>query len=257
MPNAAGTPTMHHVEKTLSILRLIPKGIRWEQDGDVVEGFHALRPHHLAEPTGGLLDPMSLASQTHPTTLPKILENTTINTVNDGVYWSSMSKAKGNSGERELCSKLKAIFGGSFIRVPNSGAFTGGKNAVRREVLSDGQIRSSKGDIIPPDFMPKLVLEVKWYKEFRFHQLLQPGGCVQLDGWILQSMDAIDEGDLWFVAFKINLRGWFIAIPRDTSEGYALGNHAIYTCKGYGDMLVTEAETFLAANRDLILARSA
>jgi hypothetical protein len=167
-----------------------------------------------------------------------------------------MSKRKGNSGELELCKKLKEIFGGSFIRVPNSGAFTGGKNAFRKELLSEGQNRNSKGDIIPPDFMPKLVLESKFYKDFRFHQLLQPGPCVQLDDWIGQSLDANDPGDVWFVCFKINLRGWYIAVPFETSSEYEFENHVHYTGE-HGKFIVTSALEFFAANRDVILRQTA
>ncbi len=166
-----------------------------------------------------------------------------------------MSKAKGNRGELELCKKLSAIFGGSFIRVPNSGAFTGGKNAFRKQTLSDGQNRASKGDIIPPDFMSKLVLEAKWYKDFRFHQLIQPGNCTQLDEWIGQALDAVDAGDLWFVAFKINLRGWYIAIPHEGSDAYAFGNHCVYTGQ-FGKFVVTEALEFFETNREIILEHS-
>jgi hypothetical protein len=168
-----------------------------------------------------------------------------------------MSKQKGNTGERELCKHLKEIFGGSFIRVPNSGAFTGGKNAVRKEELSEGQVRASKGDIIPPDFMPKLVLECKWYKDLRFHQLVVPGGCPQLDDWIEQSLDAVDADDVWFVVFKINLRGWFIAVPSDTASRYVFqGSHALYEGE-HGPFHVTEALSFFANNREAILTLTA
>src|SRR5690606_18510619 len=97
---------------------------------------------------------------------------------------------------------LSELFGGSFIRSANSGAFIGGKNAARKSNLSEGQIKGLKGDIVPPDDMPRLVLEAKFYADFRFHQLLQPGPQPVLDEWIAQAMDAIDEGDLWFVCFK-------------------------------------------------------
>lgn len=167
-----------------------------------------------------------------------------------------MSKAKGNSGERELCKKLGEVFGGSFIRVPNSGAFTGGKNAFRKATLSDIQNRTSKGDIIPPDFMPRLVLEAKWYKDFRFHQLITPGGCPQLDDWIGQAKDAIDDGDVWFVTFKINLRGWYIAVPEDMAQHYDFGNHARYTGL-HGTFRVCELDEFVTANRDILLKLTA
>ena len=162
------------------------------------------------------------------------------------------SKSKGNRGELELCKKLSVIFSGSFMRVPNSGAFTGGKNAIRKETLSANQTRATKGDIIPPDFMPKLVLENKFYKDFRFHQLMQPGECPQLDDWIGQALDAVDAGDIWYVTFKINLRGWFIAVPFEGSDQYVFENHCVYTGK-YGKFIVTEGISFFENNRETIL----
>src|SRR6202008_1343546 len=148
------------------------------------------------------------------------------------------------------------IFGGSFIRVPNSGAFIGGKNAIRRDILSAGQVRSAKGDIIPPDFMPKLVLESKWYKEFRFHGLMKPGAVPLLDEWIEQTLTCVQDGDVPFVCFKINLRGWFVAAPCtvDGSHDYEVGNHCVYA-NAYGKFIVTELEPFFTMNKDLIMTR--
>ena len=88
---------------------------------------------------------------------------------------TAKSKIKGNAGERELCKLLSEIFLGSFVRVPNSGANVGGKNVHRRASLSTTQDRAFRGDIIPPDHLPKLIIESKSYKSFPFHQLLQPG----------------------------------------------------------------------------------
>ena len=62
----------------------------------------------------------------------------------------SKSKTKGSSWEREVATHLSELYKASFIRVPNSGAYIGGKNTVRKEFLHEGQIRMMKGDIIPP-----------------------------------------------------------------------------------------------------------
>jgi hypothetical protein len=164
------------------------------------------------------------------------------------------SKDKGSTGERELCKLLGTIFEGSFIRVPNSGSFIGGKNAARREVLSEGQVRGAKGDIIPPDFMPKLVLESKWYKEFRFHNLMKPGPVPLLDAWIAQTLEAVQPGDLYFICFKVNGRGRYVAAPYDPA--YVVGNHCVYQSVS-GKFLVTELEPFFSENRDLIKQRAA
>jgi hypothetical protein len=164
----------------------------------------------------------------------------------------SKAKAKGNSGERELCKILAGIFEGSFIRVPGSGAYIGGTNAIRREYMSEGQVRHAKGDIQPPDFMPKLVLECKFYADFPFHSLMTPGAIPQLDTWIEQTLDCVEEGDVWYVAFKINRRGFFATVPFEGSEKYTFGNHSVYTGK-HGKFVVTELSEFFTLNKDIIL----
>ena len=73
------------------------------------------------------------------------------------------SKEKGKRFERELAALLTDAFGEPFQRVPASGAFTGGKNRGRMESMSQGQIQASRGDLIPPDSMPGLVIEAKHY----------------------------------------------------------------------------------------------
>lgn len=168
------------------------------------------------------------------------------------------AKSKGNSAERELAKFLMATFGGSFIRVPNSGAYVGGKNAFRREFLSDGQVRNAKGDIIPPGHMPRLVLESKFYADFAFHSLLTPGNVPQLDTWIKQTVECVDPGDLWFVAFKINRKGWFTCMSYDVAmqNNFKLENHCVYS-DGKNKYIVTELNQFFINNKDLILQLSA
>jgi len=158
----------------------------------------------------------------------------------------SKSKNKGKRGERELTTLMSELFGGSWVRVPNSGAAVGGSNAFRRQTLSETQVRSAKGDIIPPDHMPKIVLECKSYDNLRFHQLIQPDGCKQLDEWIYQTLDAVDENDVWFLTFKIDRLGWFICFSNHSD--FIVENHCIY--KNY---IVTDMMSFLTANKDVIL----
>lgn len=164
----------------------------------------------------------------------------------------SKSKNKGSGYERELGKFFGEIFGGSFIRSANSGAFVGGFNAGRKANLSKTQIAGQKGDLIAPDHMPKFVIEAKFYAEFRFHQLLQPGAMPQLDEWIDQCMDAIDEGDFWVICFKINLRGAYVALPKRFCEGMALGNHCIYQRES-DEFVVTDLKTFFTANCQRVL----
>ncbi|RYD65948.1 MAG: hypothetical protein EOP83_06240 [Verrucomicrobiaceae bacterium] len=172
------------------------------------------------------------------------------------VAGGSKSKNKGSGYERDLCKFLGGVFNGSFIRSANSGAFVGGFNAARKAKLSDTQIRGQKGDLISPDHMPKLVIEAKFYGEFRFHQLIQPGAVPQLDEWIAQCLDASDEHDLWLICFKINLRGSFVVVPSKHAAEFTFGNHSVYNSE-HGRFFVTEMTEFFTTNREAVLRLSA
>lgn len=171
---------------------------------------------------------------------------------------TSSAKIKGNSWERDLAKFLRVQFGGSFIRVPNSGAFIGGRNAHRKESMSNNQILAAKGDLQTPDFMPKLVLECKFYADFAWHSLLTPGNVPQLDAWINQTIECIQEGDLWMVAFKINRRGTFICMDHKVAvdNQFVLGNHSIYT-NDKGKYIVTDLTELFTNNKNIILTLSA
>jgi hypothetical protein len=165
------------------------------------------------------------------------------------------SRVKGQTGERELCKLLSGIFSGSFIRAPHSGAQVGGKNVHRRQTFSKTQDRTFRGDIIPPDHLPRLVIEAKSYDDFRFHQLLQPGPCAMLDDWIAQAMAVLDPGDQWFVVYKINRRGWFLTVPEAECADYRFANHCAYTGK-YGAYRITDMLDFFITNRDMVLQKA-
>jgi Holliday junction resolvase len=169
----------------------------------------------------------------------------------------SKSKSKGNGAERELCKYLGEVFDGSFTRVPNSGSFVGGKNAFRSGFLSTTQSKIYKGDIIAPDHMPKLVLESKFYKDFRFHQFLQPGPVPQLEEWIKQCLDAGEDGDLWLICFKINLRGWFVVVPEEQANDFVFTNYSVYVGGQYGKYRITDLKEFCSNNKDAVLRLSA
>ena len=163
------------------------------------------------------------------------------------------SKDKGKSGERELCKILEGVFGGSFIRVPNSGAFVGGKNVFRKESLTNEQNKLTTGDIITPDFMPKFVLESKFYKDFPFHALLGTKPIPLLDGWIQQNLDCVDPDDFWLVCFKINRKGWFGVFEEKYLSQMNLQNYSIYYCKGKNKYIIVDLMTLLENNKELIL----
>jgi len=122
----------------------------------------------------------------------------------------SKSKNKGKAFEREICNFLSNLYGESFTRVPDSGAFTGGKNAYRRETLTEGQVRAHKGDIIPPDEWKFFNAECKNYAEFPFHQLLTHK-IPLLEQWLEQTKAASDKGDLDILFFKITRKGTYVA----------------------------------------------
>jgi hypothetical protein len=165
------------------------------------------------------------------------------------------SRVKGKTGERELCKILSGIFSGSFVRVPHSGSLVGGKNMHRRQTYSKSQDRTFRGDIIPPDHLPRLVIESKSYQTFRFHQLMLATTCPMLDDWIAQVKTASDPGDQWFVAFKIVRVGWLVAVPEAECDDYEFGNHCRYTGKN-GPCRVTDLLNFFLNNRDSVLRKA-
>lgn len=119
------------------------------------------------------------------------------------------SKNKGKRSERELSAILTEIFGKTFIRVPNSGSFIGGKNAKRKNSLDKSQEKLMKGDIIPPEGLEHLVFECKNHKDIKLDSILS-GNNAKINSWINQCLEITEESDLWFVCFKIPNRGWFV-----------------------------------------------
>lgn len=159
----------------------------------------------------------------------------------------SAAKAKGSSWERELCQFLIETFGGNFQRVPNSGAFVGGANFFRKDFLSEKQARMFKGDVIPADHMPKLVIECKFYKDFQFHLLVKQN-VILLDQWIEQTRECADANDVWFLCMKFNRKSSFILFEKKLMEHFIVGNHTVYN-----NFIFTDLESFLTINKDKIL----
>tara|TARA_B100000953_G_scaffold296149_1_gene288442 strand:- start:317 stop:823 length:507 start_codon:yes stop_codon:yes gene_type:complete len=126
---------------------------------------------------------------------------------------SSKSKNKGKSWERDVCLFLSELYNDSFIRVPNSGAYTGGKNEHRKEYLTDEQIKLSRGDIVPPKSFKNFVAECKNYAEFPFHQLISTGRVSLLDSWIEQVEGDSEEEDTWLLFIKITRKGTYVLYP--------------------------------------------
>jgi hypothetical protein len=160
-------------------------------------------------------------------------------------------KQKGNTYEREVAKTLSDLYGASFVRAAHSGAFIGGSNAYRKSVLSENQIKSFKGDIIPPDEWRHFNCECKSYSDFGFHQLFTPEGSKVLDGWIDQMMLVAEPGDCNVLFMKFNRKGQYIAVP-DNGDWH-LQNYVRYGSH-YGSFIITELTSFLTLNSNLLKA---
>lgn len=162
----------------------------------------------------------------------------------------SKSKSKGSSFERTYATFLSNTFGSPFIRVPNSGAFIGGKNNVRKSRLDENQAKTFKGDIIAPDTWMNWNCECKSYADFPFHQLLS-GNVKVLDSWIEQCMAVADDGDFSFIAFKISRKGTFVAV-KNCHEGLTFSNKMVYNNSKFGEWIITDSDSFWKLNTGII-----
>lgn len=164
----------------------------------------------------------------------------------------SPSKAKGNSFERVTADFLTNLYGEKFIRAPGSGAYVGGKNTHRKQLLHEGQIRNFKGDIVPGESFSKLNAECKSYKEFPFHQLFS-GSVKMLDGWIEQCIDASDDGDFNIIFMKFNRKGMYVAVqvqPNQTELMFT--RHFNYASKANGHWFIMDHDLFWELNADQV-----
>lgn len=162
---------------------------------------------------------------------------------------TSPQKAKGSSFEREVANHLTKLYNESFIRAPGSGAYVGGKNQSRKQMLHEGQVRSFKGDIVPGQSFTKFNAECKSYADFPFHQVLA-GSCKQLDSWLDQLMDVSDDGDLNILFVKINRKGRFIAVQ--TKYTWVTDQFMYYTSPKHGDWILVDFDHFFNHNKDLL-----
>lgn len=137
----------------------------------------------------------------------------------------SKSKSKGNAWELEVSKFLTETYGETFIRIPSSGAFVGGKNAIRKTTLGGAQIQSKKGDIHPPESWKHWNLECKSYADFPFHQLWYSDVKI-LDAWIQQQHDVEDEGDLNLILIKISRKDKWVVFPQNL--GFVVDRSLLY-----------------------------
>lgn len=157
----------------------------------------------------------------------------------------SASKSKGNRGEREVADKLTEYFGLNFERVPNSGAFVGGKNASRIDRLTKSQQLLTEGDLIVPEELYNMKIECKSYKKFSWFQLFTENK--QLDSWIEQ---AEDTKKIWFLTFKISYAGTCVVFSHELFDDFDIPNSfSVYREK----YIITEFHNFFKKNTKKIL----
>lgn len=163
----------------------------------------------------------------------------------------SPQKQKGNSWEREVAQYLSEIYGSPFMRAPGSGAYIGGTNTHRKQIMSEGQIRTFKGDIIPGTGFELLNIECKSYKDFAFHQILSGTTNKQLETWIEQAMEVADTGDFTVLFMKFSRQGTYIATP--AQKTLKLPPHGTYyNTQRHGTWFFSDLKTFMELNKDII-----
>jgi hypothetical protein len=161
---------------------------------------------------------------------------------------TSPQKQKGSSWENHVAKFLSSTYNESFIRAPGSGAYVGGKNQARTQILHEGQIRNFKGDIVPGQSFPKFNAECKSYKDFPFHQVLT-GECKTLDEWLDQVMAVSDTDDINILFMKFNRKGSFVVVQ--TKLTWITDQFLYYTSKKHKDWLIIEFEHFFKHNTNL------
>lgn len=166
---------------------------------------------------------------------------------------TSPQKQKGNSFEREIANYLSKLYGESFIRAAHSGAYVGGINIQRKDTLSCHQVKSFKGDIIPPDSWLNFNAEAKSYKDFPFHLVLE-GECKVLDNWLGQLMSVAEPNDMNVLFMKFNRKGSFVVVQ--SKYTWISDNFLYYTSKTHGDWHIIEFEQFFRLNKDIFKAYS-
>ena len=160
----------------------------------------------------------------------------------------SKSKSKGSSFEREVASELSTLYDESFVRTPSSGAYVGGSNVVRKDTLSEGQIQSFRGDIIPPDDWKYFNVECKSYADFPFHHFLLDKDIPLLDDWIEQLLDVAEDEDLNLLILKFNRKGKYIGFQEKLlGTSFTTTRHIIYK-----HWAITGYDNFLQKNSNSI-----
>jgi Holliday junction resolvase len=161
---------------------------------------------------------------------------------------ANKSKTKGKTWEREVANFLTKLYGEKFIRVPNSGAFVGGKNSFRKTSLQENQIKTFKGDIIPPDSWKYFNCECKSYANFPLHLLFTNDKISQLEAWIKQTLEASEQQDFNIILMKFNRKGKYVAYQGKWLTQMSTDKWLVYRSVDYGDWIFTDFDTFWTTN---------
>jgi len=98
----------------------------------------------------------------------------------------STSKCIGNTFERRVGALFSTALGGTWVRVPNSGAYVGGKNCHRRQNLDEDRLTLFSADLIPPKGWENVIVECKKRAKIEFRQFADINGSKLLNEWIDQ-----------------------------------------------------------------------
>ena len=162
------------------------------------------------------------------------------------------NKTKGKTFENQICKIMETIFGGSFMRCFGSGAYVGGANVVRMQKLSESQILNTRGDIVPDDSMPNLIIECKSYKDFPFNLLSDNKSIAVMDKWLAQVETDVLNNEFYFLTFKINNKGIFGVFRQDLiTDCEVIGNYSIYNYNNK-KYIICNLEEFLKNNKNKI-----
>jgi hypothetical protein len=159
---------------------------------------------------------------------------------------ANANKNKGKGWERELAKDLCEVFGLSFMRVPNSGAWIGGKNFFRAAKISKEQNLMMEGDIIMPIELSHIKIEAKFYQKFSFISLYDSNAI--FDSWVTQS-EIGDTKKISFVIFKINNNGAFISIHKSHASLFVVPTNYMV----YKNQIIFRYDGFFAANKQKLL----
>jgi hypothetical protein len=159
---------------------------------------------------------------------------------------ANKQKNKGKSYERAICKHLSSVFGLNFERIPNSGAFTGGKNFYRSDKLSAEQLLLTDGDLIVPSELSHLVFECKNHKVLSFPSFFT--GSAKLDEWITQAKSS--KRLCWFLVFHVNNTGEFIIFDSKFFNTFKLSHNYMLYDKSY---IITTIKDFFEDNKDILL----